>query len=131
MIDAGDFLEYAQVFSHSWYGTPRKPVESVVAQGRLAVLDIDVQGAEQVRTRHPSMLGIFILPPSEDDLVTRLRGRARDGEADIARRLAESTREIERAKNGSTYDHFVVNDDLARCAEAVCALVEARRLSMR
>jgi guanylate kinase len=77
MIDADEFLEYAQVFGRSWYGTPRAPVLASLAAGRVVVLDIDVQGAEQVRTRFPSMFGIFILPPSEEDLLRRLRARAR------------------------------------------------------
>jgi guanylate kinase len=126
MIDADEFLEYAQVFGRSWYGTPRAPVLAALDAGRVVVLDIDVQGAEQVRTRLPSMFGIFILPPSEEDLLRRLRARAREDEASIERRLAESTREIARARGGHTFDTFVVNDDLARCTEKVCELLITR-----
>lgn len=126
MIDADEFLEHAEVFGRSWYGTPRAPVDAAVTAGRLAVLDIDVQGAEQVRAKRPDMLGIFVLAPSEDDLLKRLRARGRDEESAIARRFEESTREIARAKRGHTYDHFVVNADLAACCDEVCALVGAR-----
>jgi len=126
MIDANEFLEYAQVFGRSWYGTPRAPILASLAAGRVIGLDIDVQGAEQIRAKHPDMFGIFILPPSEDDLLRRLRTRAREDEAAIERRLAESTREITRARNSGTYDAFVVNDDLARCTEKVCELLVTR-----
>jgi len=126
MIDENEFLEYAQVFGRSWYGTPRAPVLAALAAGRVIALDIDVQGAEQVRAKHPDMLGIFILPPSEEDLLGRLRARAREDEAAIERRLAESTREIARARDSRTFDCFVVNDDLARCTEKVCELLVTR-----
>jgi len=126
MIDAHEFLEYAQVFGRSWYGTPRAPVLAALAAGRVIVLDIDVQGAEQVRASHPGMFGIFILPPSEEDLLVRLRARAREDEAAIERRLAESTHEIARARSDGTFDAFVVNDDLGRCIEKVCELLVSR-----
>ncbi len=126
MIDTNLFLEYAQVFGRNWYGTPREPVERAIAQGRIVALDIDVQGAEQVRARHPDAFCIFVLPPSEDELLRRLRARGREDEAAIMRRFAESTREIERAKAGRTYDAFVTNDDLGAATEAVCALIATR-----
>jgi guanylate kinase len=127
MIDAGAFLEHAQVFGRSWYGTPREPVEAAMKLGQIAVLDIDVQGAEQVRRARPDMLGIFVLPPSPEDLLARLRRRAREDEATILRRFAQSQQEIARAKSSHTYDSFVVNDDLAACVERVCETVAARR----
>ena len=90
------------------------------------ILDIDVQGAENVRRAMPGMLGIFILPPDEDELLRRLRVRGREDEGAIQRRFAESRSEITRAKAGTTFDAFVVNDDLARCTEAVASIVRAR-----
>ncbi len=131
MLEGGDFLEYARVFGRSWYGTPRGPVDAAIARGQVVVLDIDVQGAEQVRSRRPDMLGIFVLPPSNDALLARLRGRARDDEAAIARRFAESQQEISRARASNTYDAFVVNDDLDACTDRVCALVDERLHSRR
>ena len=126
MIDADLFLEHAQVFGRTWYGTPRGPVERAIAQGRIVALDIDVQGAEQVRARYPDAYCIFVLPPSEDELLRRLRARGREDENAIVRRFAESTREIARAKSGSTYDAFVTNDSLPAATESVCALIAAR-----
>lgn len=126
MVDGDRFLEHAQVFGRNWYGTPREPVERAIAQGRIVALDIDVQGAEQVRARHPDAFCIFVLPPSEAELLRRLRARGREDEPAIMRRFAESTREIARARAGSTYDAFVTNDDLRSATESVCALIAAR-----
>ncbi len=126
MINEDRFLEYAQVFSRSWYGSPREPIEAALKNGRLAILDIDVQGAEIVRAKYPQMYGVFVLAPSEEELLHRLRRRGRDDEAAIQRRFAASTKEIARARIGKTYDDFVVNDDLARATDTICALVAKR-----
>ena len=126
MVDADLLLEHAQVFGRTWYGTPREPVERAIAQGRIVALDIDVQGAEQVRARYPDAYCIFVLPPSEDELLRRLRARGREDEASIMRRFSESTREIARAKSGTTYDAFVTNDSLKAATESVCGLIAAR-----
>lgn len=125
-IDEDRFLEHAQVFGRDWYGTPRDAVQRQLDDGRLVILDIDVQGAENVRRAMPGMLGVFILPPDEDELLRRLRARGREDESAIQRRFAESRSEIARAKAGQTFDAFVVNDDLARCTEAVAAIVRTR-----
>ena len=126
MINEERFLEYAQVFSRSWYGSPREPIEAALKNGRLAILDIDVQGAEIVRAKNPQMYGVFVLAPSEEELLHRLRLRGREDEAAIQRRFAASTKEIARARIGKTYDDFVVNDDLARATDTICALVAKR-----
>lgn len=125
-IDEGRFLEYAQVFGRSWYGTPREPVEAQIAEGRLVLLDIDVQGAMQVREAMPEAFGIFILPPDEATLLARLRARGREDEATIERRFAEARHEMETARTCGAYDAFVVNDDLDRTVEEVAAVVGAR-----
>lgn len=126
-IEEGRFLEHAQVFGRSWYGTPREPVESQLEQGRLVVLDIDVQGAIQVHRSMPSSFGVFVMPPGEDVLLERLRSRGREDEATIERRFAEARSEIATARECGAYDAFIVNDDLDR---AVTELVEVigRRL---
>ena len=126
MINEDRFLEYAQVFSRSWYGSPREPIEAALKNGRLAILDIDVQGAEIVRARYPQMYGVFVLAPSEEELLHRLRLRGREDEAAIQRRFAASTKEIARARIGKTYDDFVVNDDLTRATDTICTLVAKR-----
>ncbi len=126
MINEDRFLEYAQVFSRSWYGSPREPIEAALQNGRLAILDIDVQGAEIVRAKYPQMYGVFVLAPSEEELLHRLRLRGREDEAAIQRRFAASTKEIARARIGKTYDDFVVNDDLARATDTICTLVAKR-----
>lgn len=120
------FLEVAHVFGRTWYGTPEAPVREQLAQGKLVVLDIDVQGAESIRRKIPEMLGIFVLPPSEDELLKRLRARGREDASAIERRFAESKLEIARAQAGKTFDHFVVNDTLPRVTEEVAQLVSAR-----
>ncbi|MFO0961415.1 MAG: guanylate kinase [Phycisphaerales bacterium] len=125
-IDEDRFLEHAQVFGRSWYGTPEEPVRRQLAQGRLVVLDIDVQGAENVRRKIPQALGVFVLPPSEEELLKRLRARGREDDAAIERRFAESKREIARAQSASTYHAFVVNDDLRRATEEIAGIVAAR-----
>jgi len=126
LIDEGCFLEFAQVFGRSWYGSPLKPIEDALQHRQLVVLDIDVQGAEQVRAHIPNMYGIFVLAPNEAELLHRLRQRGREDEAAIQRRFAASTREIARARSGKTYDEFVVNDDLVRTIDIICELVAKR-----
>jgi guanylate kinase len=126
MIDQKLFIEFAQVFGRSWYGTPRQPVDAALARAELAVLDIDVQGAELVREKYPDMLGIFILPPSEESLLTRLRQRGREDESAIQRRFRESTVEMQRARENGIYNAFVINDDLSAAIEEVACLVGAK-----
>jgi guanylate kinase len=126
-IDEDRFLEHAQVFGRSWYGTPRGPIDEAIAAGRLAVLDIDVQGAVQVRRAMPEAFGIFILPPDEDTLLARLRGRGREDEATIERRFAEARHEIATSRTCGAYDAFVVNDDLDRTVQEVGRLVAQQR----
>lgn len=106
MIAAGAFLEYAQVFDR-YYGTSAAETERWLAHGQDVVLDIDWQGARQVRKRAPATVSIFIRPPSRDELERRLRDRASDDDASIARRLAEADDEMARADE---YDHQIVND---------------------
>ena len=130
-IDEDRFLEHAQVFGRSWYGTPEGPVREALSRGQLVVLDIDVQGAENVRRKMPESLGVFVLPPSEEELLKRLRSRGREDEAAIERRFAESKKEIARAQGGRTYDAFVVNDTLPRVTDEVAAIVAARLAANR
>ncbi len=126
MIEGDELLEWADVFGKK-YGTPRAWVEEQLARGRLVILEIDVLGARQVKEKLPDALGVFILPPSEDVLLERLRARKRESEELIQKRFAEARREIAEAKESGVYDLFVTNDDLDRAmAEAVDAVRTAR-----
>jgi guanylate kinase len=121
---AGDLLESAEVHG-SCYGTPRAPVEAVLAEGRDMLFDIDWQGAQQVReTLGGDVVSIFILPPSMAELRARLDRRAEDSAATIDKRLDNARREIERWRQ---YDYVVVNDDLQRAYAQVVAIVAAER----
>ncbi len=126
MVDRGEFLEHARVFGLHLYGTPRDPVEKRLAEGRLIILDIDVQGAFQVKRAMPEAFMLFILPPGDEELLRRLRVRAREPEAMIQSRFAEAKREIELARTSGVYDATVVNDDLDRAIEEACRLVRER-----
>jgi guanylate kinase len=122
---AGDLLESADVHGHR-YGTPRAPVEAVLAQGRDMLFDIDWQGAQQVRkSLGEDVVSVFILPPSMAELRARLDRRAEDSSATIAARLDNARREIERWRQ---YDYVIVNDDLQRAYGQVVSIIVAERL---
>ncbi len=127
MADEGAFLEQAQVYGEYRYGTPREPVERQVAAGKLVILDIDVQGARQVRQAMPDALTLFILPPSDEELLRRLRERRRENETSIQRRFDEAKREIAFAQGSSVYDAHIVNEDLERAIDDACCLINHRR----
>jgi guanylate kinase len=123
MGEADEFLEWAEVFGQL-YGTSRAEIARANAAGADLVLDIDVQGAAQVRSRVHDAVTIFVLPPSFEVLETRLRGRGAGGEADLARRLRTSAIEAGRVEE---YDYVVVNDDLDRCIGEIGAIIRASR----
>lgn len=127
MRAGGEFLESAEVFGKHAYGTPRKPVEDQLSQGRLVILDIDVQGAQQVRKTMPGAFMLFILPPNDDELRRRLEARGRDDAEAIERRFSEAKHEIELATTRDLYDAFVVNETLDSAIEKACQLVQGRR----
>jgi guanylate kinase len=125
-IDDGRFLEFAQVFGRSWYGTLQDQVEHALSEGKLIVLDIDVQGARSVKARMPAAFTVFVLPPDEETLLKRLLARGREDDAAIQRRFAEAKTEIDFARTSGVYDAFVVNDDLELAIDQVCDLVRAQ-----
>ena len=119
MIGAGELLEYATVHNSHRYGTPRGPIFDAIAAGKTVLLEIDLQGARQVRRAEPSASLVFLLPPSWDELVDRLVGRGTENEEERARRLR--TAKVELAAQNE-FDHRVINDDVARAAEEVVSL---------
>jgi guanylate kinase len=121
----GDLLEWAEVHGNA-YGTPREPVEEVLAEGRDMLFDIDWQGARQMRERlGDDVVSIFVLPPSMPELRARLERRAEDSSATIDQRLESARHEIERWRG---YQYVIVNDDLQRAYRDVVAIVTAERL---
>jgi guanylate kinase len=111
LVGKGAFLEWANVFGKR-YGTLRGWVDEQLARGRLVILEIDVQGATNVKREMPRAFAMFIMPPDEQTLLGRLRNRKREGEEGIQRRFAEARREIAEATTGGVYDAFVTNRDL-------------------
>ena len=124
MVARGDFLEYAQVFGKNWYGTPRKSLEEALAQKKDLVLEIDVQGALQVKQKLPGAVAVFVLPPSRAELEHRIRARGQDSEDEIARRLERARQEM---LNYSSYDFAVINDDLERAGREAQAIALGSR----
>src|SRR3954451_14575623 len=110
-LDSDQFLEYAQVYG-DYYATPKHPALDYLEQGRDVLLEIDVQGALQVRYHYPQALLIFILPPDEPTLLYRLTDRARDSKEEIHKRFSAAKREIHMAKGSRAFDTMVVNDSL-------------------
>jgi guanylate kinase len=124
MIERGEFLEYAQVFGKNWYGTPRKALNEALEQKKDLVLEIDVQGALQVKQKMPGAVAVFVIPPSRQDLERRIRERGQDSEDEIRRRLDRARQEMLSYKS---YDFAVVNDDLERAGLEVQAIALGSR----
>lgn len=127
MVARGEFLEYARVFGKHSYGTPQKWLAESKRRGLDLVLEIDVQGAAQVKEKLPESVAIFILPPSRAELEKRLRGRGQDADDEIARRLSQAREEI--VASEKFYDFCVVNDDVERAGKEAQAIVVALRCS--
>jgi guanylate kinase len=124
MVETGQFLEYAQVFGKNWYGTPKKWLEVARQQGLDLVLEIDVQGALQVRRKLPGSVAVFVLPPSRQDLEKRIRARGQDSEDEIERRLDRAREEM---LSYSSYDFAVINDNLERAGQEIQAIALGSR----
>jgi guanylate kinase len=124
MVARGDFLEYAQVFGKHWYGTPRKWLEQAHAQKKDLVLEIDVQGALQVKRKVPEAMALFVLPPSRAELEKRIRARGQDSEEEIVRRLERARQEM---LSYSSYDFAIINDNLERAGQEAQAIAVGSR----
>ena len=127
MAAGGEFLEWADVFGN-YYGTCRTDTERCLANGQDIVLVIDVQGARQVRGSGMESIGIFVLPPSAEILEKRLRGRSKDSEAAIQKRLTVARREV---GEFASYEYMVVNDELDAAVERLRAIVLAERARVK
>jgi guanylate kinase len=125
MLQRGEFLESAEVHGHR-YGTSQKVIEQTRASGRDLVLEIDWQGAEQVRRLHPDTIGVFILPPSLAELERRLRGRAQDADAVIRRRLQNAAEEMSHA---AEFKYAIINNDFEDALQDLRAIVRAERVA--
>jgi guanylate kinase len=120
LVDRGLLLEFAQVFDNH-YGTGRRPVEAELAQGNNVILEIDWQGAQQVRRALPECVTIFILPPSRQSLEERLRNRRTDSEEVIARRLRDAVGDM---SHWNEFDYVVVNDDFEKAVNDLVSIIE-------
>jgi len=122
MVDAGEMLEWAEVFGEC-YGTPARPVRQAVDRGESIILEIDVQGAVQVARKLPDATFILIAPPSMDALKSRLTGRGSETPQQIDKRLGEAESELRLAGESGIYQHKVINDDLDAAIEKVVAVI--------
>lgn len=126
MIGNDEFLEHAEVFGN-YYGTSREAIEQVLASGVDVFLDIDWQGAQQIRKKMPQARSIFVLPPSKDELDRRLRGRGQDSEEVIAKRMAQAVAEM---THFAEYDYLIVNDDFDLALSDLKTIIRAERLRL-
>ncbi|MFM7372880.1 MAG: guanylate kinase [Sphaerospermopsis kisseleviana] len=119
LVAQGELLEWAE-FAGNYYGTPRAAVLEQIQSGKLVILEIELEGARQIRTSYPNALSIFILPPSFSELEKRIRGRGQDSQEAIARRLNRAQEEIEAA---AEFDIQIVNDDLKTALNQIEAVL--------
>ena len=122
MISRDEFLEWAQVFGH-WYGTSRDSVEALRAAGKTVLLEIDWQGAEQIRAREPAAVSVFILPPCRAELERRLRGRGTDSKENIGRRLREAVTDMAQWEK---FDYVLINEDVDTAVSEFKSILDGR-----
>lgn len=125
MLESGEILEHTQ-YNGNYYGSPAGPIRRELEAGRDVILEIEVDGAMQVKSRFPEALLIFVLPPSFAELQRRLTGRGTESAEEIAGRLAAARREI---KEAGRYDYILLNNDVGEAAKRLSVLIEAGRLS--
>jgi guanylate kinase len=125
-LDADQFLEYAEVYGH-YYGTPKQPVLDALKNGQDVLLEIDVQGAFQVRFQHPGALLIYIMPPDDQTLLQRLRSRGSDSEEDIERRYRLAKRDIWMARGSRAFDLIIFNDSVDRAVDEMIRAIKLKR----
>ncbi len=126
-LAAGEFVEWASVFDHS-YATPRAPLDAAIAAGHDVLLDVDIQGARSIKAAYPrDAVGVFVVPPSLDELEVRLRARGTDGEEQVRRRLERARLELQALAEPGIYDYRVVNRERARAGEDLRSIILAER----
>jgi guanylate kinase len=125
-LDQDAFLEYAQVYG-DFYGTPKHPALDYLAAGQDVLLEIDVQGALQVRYQYSNALLVFILPPDAQTLRQRLEDRGRDPPDEIEKRFRAAKREVRMAKGSRAFDHMVINDTVDRAVEEIIKTIKHKR----
>ncbi len=123
-IERGEFVEWAEVHGH-FYGSPQSTVDEARSRRSVAIFDIDVQGGQAIKRKHPDAVSIFVLPPSMEELERRLRDRQTDSDETIRRRLLAARSEMERGV--ASYDYIVVNDDFERAYSELRSVVVAER----
>lgn len=123
LIQNDMLLEY-NMYLDNYYGTPRKPVDDVLAKGGEMIIEVDVNGAKNIRDKLPEAVSVFIMPPSFEVLKARLSGRGTESEDVVAKRLNEAMSEISRA---SEYDYIVVNDDLSEAVDDLVSIIKSER----
>lgn len=127
MIENDELLEYAQVYDN-FYGTPKKYVLEQLDKGKDIILEIDPQGAMQVKEKFPDGIFIFLLPPSMKELKNRITTRGRDSEENISRRLKAAYDEIDFIKE---YDYYIINDELSRAVNSLISIIEAEKCTVK
>ncbi|MGV6810072.1 MAG: guanylate kinase [bacterium] len=123
-VERGDFLEYAKVFDN-YYGTSHQQVKHTLAQGKDVILEIDWQGAQQIKAKHPNVISIFILPPSLASLEQRLTQRQQDSQAVIARRMRDAAKEM---SHYHEFDYLIINDDFEVAMQDLISIFHCQRL---
>jgi len=126
MVQAGELLEWAE-YVGNLYGTPAEPVRRHVADGKVVLMEIDVQGGRQIAEKVPDSVRIFLLPPSDEELARRLKGRKTESPEQQQRRLELARREIALAKQWGCYQHYVINDTVDRAVEQIFRIIETER----
>lgn len=127
IVKSGGMLEYAK-YCGNYYGTPRNSVEEELEMGNNVILEIEVQGGKQVLDNFPEALGVFVVPPSMNDLCNRLEHRGSDSKESVVQRLFESKREIEFAKY---YDYIVINEYVEECASNILKIIDSQSMKYK
>lgn len=127
MINNNEFIEYAQVYDN-YYGTPRSYVQNKLDNGKDVILEIDIQGAMQVKKNNPEAIFVFIMPPSFEELKHRIVSRGTETKQDILKRLHEAYKEVCSSRN---YDYIVINDDVEAAAEKVKSIIAAEKCKLK